>query len=161
MSNDTSFLLLEASDSDCCLCMTHVDESNDSLISLGEVSLTEETIVVDDCCAFIDNAKGFQASDLCRVDKSLALNVGSIRGDSKDYILCCYLIPHVEFVEFAEVEGQYLLNCESVSIATLCTLKGDFVILHRSNFVSYISLLELELCLTLYIEAEEACREQY
>ena len=48
-----------------------------------------------------------------------------------------------------------------MSIATLCTLKGDFVILHRDNFVSYISLLKLELCLTLYIEAEEACREQY
>ena len=141
--------------------MTHVDESDDSLISLGEVSLTEETIVVDNCCALIDNAKGFQASDLCGVDKSLSLDVRSVGGDSKDYILRCYFIPHVEFVEFAEVKGQYLLNCESVSITSLCTLKGDFVILHGNNLVSYISLLKLKLCLTLYIETEEACREQH
>lgn len=141
--------------------MTHVDESDDSLISFVEVSLTEETIVVDDCCALIDNAKGFEASDLRGVDKSLTLCVGCVRGDSKDHILGSYLIPHVELVEFAEVEGQYLLNCESVSITSLCTLKGDFVVLHRDYLVSYISLLKLKLCLTLYIEAEEACGEQH
>ena len=141
--------------------MTHVDESDDSLISFVEVSLTEETIVVDDCCALIDNAKGFEASDLRGVDKSLTLCVGCVRGDSKDDILGSYLIPHVELVEFAEVEGQYLLNCESVSITSLCTLKGDFVVLHRDYLVSYISLLKFKLCLTLYIEAEEACGEQH
>lgn len=141
--------------------MTHVDESDDSLISFVEVSLTEETIVVDDCCALIDNAKGLQASDLCGVNKSLALCVGSVRGDSKDHILGSNLIPHVEFVEFAEVEGQYLLNCESVSIASLCNLKGDFVVRQPNYLVSYISLLKLKLCLTLYIEAEEACGEQH
>ena len=101
MSDSTSFLLLEASDSDSCLRVTHVDESDDSLISLGEVSLTEETIVVDNCCAFVDNAKGFQASDLCGVDKSLSLDVGSVRGDSKDHILGRDLISHVELVKFA------------------------------------------------------------
>lgn len=140
--------------------MAHVDESDDSLISFVEVSLSEETIVEDNCCALIDNAKGLESSDLCGIDKSLALYVGTVGGDSKDHILGSNLIPHVELVEFAEVEGQYLFNCESVSITTLYTLKGDFVVLHRDYLVSYISLLKLKLCLTLYIEAEEACREQ-
>lgn len=141
--------------------MTHVDKSDYPLICLREVSLSEETIIVDDRCAFIDNAKGFKASNFCGVDKGLPLDVGSVGGDSKDYIFGCYFISHVEFVEFAEVKGQYLLNCESVSITSLCTLKGDFVILHGNNLVSYISLLKLKLCLTLYIETEEACREQH
>ena len=141
--------------------MTHVDESDYPLIILVKVGLTEETIVVDDCCALIDNAKGFQAGDFCSVDKGLALRVGSVRGDSKDYILGRNLIPNVELVEFAEVEGQYLLTCESVSITTLCNLKSDFIILHRNYLVCCISLLELKLCLTLYIEAEEARREQH
>ena len=101
MSDDASFLLLEASDSDGCLGVAHVDESDNSLISFVEVSLTEETIVVDDCCALIDNAKGFEASDLRGVDKSLTLCVGCVRGDSKDHILGSNLIPHVELVEFA------------------------------------------------------------
>ena len=54
-----------------------------------------------------------------------------------------------------------MLDCEDVSIAGLCAFKGDFVILHRDYLVSYISLLKLKLCLTLYVEAHEARGEQY
>lgn len=56
MTDNTRFLAFEASDSDRGLGMAEIDEGDNSFCLLGEVILAEETIVVDNRSAFVDDS---------------------------------------------------------------------------------------------------------
>ena len=55
VANDASLLLLETSNSDGGLGVTHVDKGDNSLIFFGQVILSEETIIVANGCALIND----------------------------------------------------------------------------------------------------------
>ena len=78
MADNARLLLLEASDGDGGLRVTEVDEGDNSLLFLGQVCLSEETIVVADCSALADDTEALEASDIASIDKSLTLGVRGV-----------------------------------------------------------------------------------
>jgi len=61
--------------------MAEINEGDDSFVFLGEIILAEETIVVHNCRAFVDDSEALEASDIAGVHKCLALGVRGVRWD--------------------------------------------------------------------------------
>ena len=160
VTDNARFLAFEASNGYCGLGMAEVDEGDDSLCLLGEVILAEETIVVNNRSAFVDDSEALEASDVAGIHECLTFGVGGVRWNRDHNVFSCDIILNVELMQFPEVKGQNLLRSENVNVASLSDLEGDFVVGQSDTLVRDEPFLELDLGCTLAVESEETGWEE-
>jgi hypothetical protein len=162
VADDTCLTLLEAGDCDGSLGVTHVHEGHDSLLRLlvGEVSLSEEAVIVNDGGGLVDDAEAVDAGDLSSVKKALTLRVGRVGWHRDDEVFALDAGLLVEGVDLHEVEGNDLLDGELLLSSHVVDVKHDFVVLEEDSLVGHELLLEGKLLLAGSVESHEADWEE-
>ena len=92
--------------------VSEIDKCDGSRGFLIEITLPEEPVVEANSCAFVNDSQTFESGNFCSIQHCLALNIGCIRWNAKNNILCENSIVFVEFPQTWEVETQNLLDCQ-------------------------------------------------
>jgi len=137
-----------------------IDEGDETIRVRREVVLAEETVVVANGSALVDDTKALEAGNFTSIDQRLALGVCCVRWDGQNYVLCGSICLHIELVEFLQVESDALLYAEDVRVSCLNYLEANFVVCEGHDFVRSKSLLQVKLRGALTVETEEAHGER-